>query len=489
MSASAFVLPPVRLLPPAELAGAALGAPLLDRAVRVARWAGDGREVDAMGELLDAELAAAVEELGLGGTPDGPAEAARAWAVAVDTGLLALRIAEDAEETPQGEPAGRAVPGEALERLAAGEPQDVLDVWLAAVEAVLAEATAPDLERTADGAGSAEGGPYDDDWAEEEAAFLDTALANLYTLAALDDGTQSTDGAVPLPVLAASLVVPDEMEQPSDAVLEEVTDVMLRLDEHFRMLAPTGLFDYRPVDEALIEEHEDPALPEPGDDLDPEEISRYGLARLTPLGVYGLRELLTAAGATAPVAGDLADAPGRELLDALAGYPDHLARAEADLWLADRKPAEAARELLAASRGDDPAAPSRRLMCQQTLTLVGPEAEPALREVLADPQLGGLARVWLTESSAPDVPPPAPDMVYWLTIDTLAAQLAAGEDPELLSTLVADLVARHDGFFDAAWRVDHPATADVLEAMGQLHPDRKSAKAARKAAFKARSRD
>jgi hypothetical protein len=80
-------------------------------------------------------------------------------------------------------------------------------------------------------------------------------------------------------------------------------------------------------------------------------------------------------------------------------------------------------------------------------------------------------------------------MVYWLTIDTLAAQLAADEDPELLSTLVADLVARHDGFFDAAWRVDHPATADVLEAMGQLHPDRKSAKAARKAAFKARSRD
>jgi hypothetical protein len=492
MSASAFVLPPVRLLPPAELAGAALRAPLLERAVRVARWVGDGRAVDAMGELLDAELAAAVEELGLGDTPDGAAEAAQAWALAVDTGLLELRIEEEAEETPQGEPAGRAVPGEALERLAAGEPQDVLEVWLAAVEAVLAEATAPDLERMADfrdSADSAEGEPYDGDWDEEEAAFLDTALANLYTLAALDDGTQSTDGSVPLPVLAASLVVPDEMEQPSDAVLEEVTDVMLRLDEHFRVLAPTGLIDYQPVDEALIEEHEDPALPEPGDDLDPEEISRYGLARLTPLGVHGLRELLTAAGATAPVAGDLADAPGRELLDALAGYPDHLARAEADLWLADRKPADAARELLAASRGDDPAAPSRRLMCQQTLTLVGPEAEPALREVLSDPQLGGLARVWLTEASAPDVPPPTPDMVYWLTIDTLAAQLAADEDPELLSTLVADLVARHDGFFDAAWRVDHPATADVLEAMGQLHPDRKSAKAARKAAFKARSRD
>jgi hypothetical protein len=490
MSASSFVLPPVRLLPQAELAGAALGVPLLDRAVRVARWVGDGRAVDAMGELLDPDLAAAAQELGLGDEPGALAEAAQAWAVAVDTGLLALDLdadAADAEDTPQGEPAGRAVPGEALERLAAGEPQDVLEVWLAAVELVLADATAPDLERAAE---TADGEPQDEEWdQEEEAAFLDTALANLYTLAALDDGTQSTDGAVPLPVLAASLVVPDEMEQPSDAVLEEVTDVMLRLDEHFRLLAPTGLLDYRPVDEALIEEHEDAALPEPGEDLDPEEIARYGLARLTPLGVHGLREMLTAAGATAPVAGDLADAEGRELLDALAGYPDHLARAEADLWLTDRKPAEAARELLAASRGDDPAAPSRRLMCQQTLTLVGPEAEPALREVLDDRQLGGLARVWLTESGAPDVPAPAPEMVYWLTIDTLAAQLAADEDPDLLSTLVADLVARHDGFFDAAWRVDHPFTADVLEAMGHLHPDRRSAKAARKAAFKARSRD
>jgi hypothetical protein len=35
--------------------------------------------------------------------------------------------------------------------------------------------------------------------------------------------------------------------------------------------------------------------------------------------------------------------------------------------------------------------------------------------------------------------------------------------------------------------VEHPATADVLEAMGRLHPDKKVAKEARKAAFKARS--
>jgi len=58
-----------------------------------------------------------------------------------------------------------------------------------------------------------------------------------------------------------------------------------------------------------------------------------------------------------------------------------------------------------------------------------------------------------------DVPAPGADMVFWLTIDTLAAQLGADDDPELLGELVRDLVARHDGFFDAAWRVSHPATA------------------------------
>lgn len=432
---------------------------------------------------------AAAEELGGGEDADDVwlVETAQAWAVAVDTGLVELEIEEEAEEsTPPGEVAGRAVPGEAAERLAAGEPQDVLDVWLAAAEATLAEAASPDLEQLPDDLGDVDEHEWDP---EEEAEFLDTALANLYTLMALDDGSEATQGAVPLPVLAASLVVPEEMEQPSDAVLEEVTEVMMRLDDHFRVLAPSGLVDYQPVDEALIEEDEEPGPQAQGGELDPEELSRYGLVRLTPLGVHGLRELLMDAGAVAPVVGDLAGATGTDLLDALAGYPDHTARAEAELWLLDRKPVDAAKELLAAARGDDDGAPSRRLMCQQTLTLVGTEAEPALREVLDDRQLGGLARVWLTESGASDVPTPDADMIFWLTIDTLAAQLAADDDPELLSDLVRDLVARHDGFFDAAWRVEHPATADVLEAMGRLHPDRKAAKDARKAAFKARSRD
>ncbi|PLW72660.1 hypothetical protein C0036_11410, partial [Streptomyces sp. DJ] len=119
--------------------------------------------------------------------------------------------------------------------------------------------------------------------------------------------------------------------------------------------------------------------------------------------------------------------------------------------------------------------------------MLGPVAEPAVRAVLDDPHLGGLARVWLAEHGAAGVPGPTEETVLWLTVDTVAAQLGA-EDEHMLRELVRDLVVRHESFFNAAWRVDHPATAEVLEAMGRLHPDRDVAKEARRAAFRARSR-
>ncbi|MET8480738.1 hypothetical protein ABZV68_26660, partial [Streptomyces clavifer] len=143
---------------------------------------------------------------------------------------------------------------------------------------------------------------------------------------------------------------------------------------------------------------------------------------------------------------------------------------------------------LGAARGADRGAPLRRLHCQQALALAGPAAEPAVREVLDDAELGGLARVWLAERGAADVPAPPESMIFWLAIDTIAAQLDAEGDMGELQELVEGLSGQHSGFFDEAWRVEHPATGEVLEAMGRLHRDRKTAKDARKAAFKARSR-
>ncbi|GGT11834.1 hypothetical protein [Streptomyces chromofuscus] len=457
-------LPPVRLTSEAELARDALSTPLLSRAARLARWAGPGTRVDAGGQLVDEQLPAAAEALGLSGH-DATALASAAWRVALDTGLV--EVVDEA--------AGAVTAGEELGRLTGGSPHDVLDVWQGVLETVLADAGVPDLDGPA-GADALHGDT------EAESALLDGVLGNLYVLTVSEDGPGRAP--VPLPALAASVILPSDMSEPTNDVLEQVSDAMMRLDDQFRMLEPVGLVDYRPVDEALMAETEDGDDPA---DVDVNDVARYGMVRLTPLGLYGLRARLLDAGFVAPAVGELTDKGADALLDSTAAFGPRAAQAETEQWLARREPLVAARELLAAARGSDRGAPLRRLRCQQALSLVGPEAEPALREVLDDPELGGLARVWLTEHGCADVPAPSETMIFWLTVDTLAAQLAAEGNTEELSALVEGLAEQHSGFFAAAWRVDHPATADVLEAMGRIHPDKRIAKEARKAAFKARS--
>lgn len=494
MSAERPTLPPVRLHTEAELARDALAAPLLARAVRLARWAGPGTRVGAGGELVDAQLPAAAEHLGLSADEDGAAEASEAWRLAVDTGLVEV---EDPETEPGADPAvedgsgeegpeaeGTVTAGENLALLTGGSPQDVLAIWLDGLEAAHADATAPFFDDFADLVGEDGSIDFDAlDWdPETEAEFLDGVLGNLYLLTVSDSA--AGDAPVPLPALAASMIVPDDMGEPTDDVLEQVSDAMMRLDDQFRVLEPIGIVEYQPVDEALLAEEGEDATP-PADD---DDVTRYGMVKLTPLGLYGIRARMLDAGVEAPAIGDLVDKDADALLGGIAYYPEDAARAEVQLWLARRGAGGAAAELLDAARGEDPQAPLRRLHCQQALALVGAEAEPAVRAVLDDGELGGLARVWLAELGAADVPAPPEPMIFWLAVDTIAAQLEADGDLDELQGLVEGLSGQHSGFFDEVWRVDHPATADVLEAMGRLHSDKKLAKDARKAAFKARSR-
>ncbi|MFD3947871.1 hypothetical protein [Streptomyces sp. NPDC058579] len=476
-------LPPVQLHSDAELAREALATPLLSRAARLARWAGPETLVGAGGELVEEQLPAAAEVLGLAADEDGEAYASEAWRLAVDTGLVEVEDGDD--DTPGG-----VTVGDNLAALTGGAPLDVLGIWLDGLDVVLADATAPVLDDIADVIG--EDGEIDLerlDWnPEEEAEFLEGVLGNLYLLTVGEGGPG--EGPVPLPALAASMIVPDDMGEPTDDVLEQVSEAMMRLDDQFRLLEPIGLVEYQPVDEALmVEEGEEPAARfEEAEEVDDEDVSRYGMVRLTPLGLYGVRSRMLEAGLDAPAVGELADKGADVLLDGLATYPERAARAETVGWLEGRDAVGAARELLAAARGADAGSPLRRLHCQQALSLVGAEAEPAVREVLDNPELGGLARVWLAELGAADVPAPSEAMIFWLAIDTIAAQLEVRGELDELRDLIEGLTGRHSGFFEAAWRVEHPATAEVLEAMGRLHPDKTSAKEARKAAFKARSR-
>ncbi|MCE7082703.1 hypothetical protein LZF96_21790 [Streptomyces sp. ST2-7A] len=511
-------MPPVRLPREAELAAAVLAAPLPSRALRLARELivpeGAVRDSDAGGEEgiplepnldpTEKHLARAVELLDLTDEPEGPATAAEAWAFAIETGLIGI-VGEGTSR--------RAVPGPALDGFGPDSPTEVLDGWYGSVNAVLAEVASAFVlqDSLVDETGET---PHLAGVGEDN-GFLEAALAALYMMT-VSAPADAADAMVPLPVVAAGLLFPEEPEAPDLEMLEQVSVVMTRLDSQFAVLAPTGMLDHEGMDPTLLTGADEDGEGDPASDAnadsapvgggdpdadgfhpDEEEERRYGRLRLTPLGLYAMRRRLSEAGMDAPVVGEAAEADASRLLTLLAAYPEDAARSEAGGWLDRREPEKAARELLAAARGTDAAAPGRRLECQSVLSLLGPEAAPALREVLDDPELGGLARVWLTEHGVEGVPAPSEEMVFWLTVDTLAARVgarapgfAAGEFDEEndLRELVDGLVGHHADFFDRAWRVDHPATGDVLEAMSRLHPDRRIAKQARRAAFRARSR-
>lgn len=496
-------VPPVRLLPEAELAAAALRVPLLDRAVRLARWVAPYRSVDRLGEPgadLEAEAAA---ELGLT-APEGEegqegvaAAVLQAWSLAVDLELIQIGEATSDEGTGQV-----ARPGPELAAVESGEPEAVLEAWLSAADVVLdtaVEADAPfpdpgelavqDADELDEETAAASVDEFES--AREEAQeLLDQALQVLYESTAFAEPGSET---VPLGVLAALLVVPDG-EEPTEEMLGDITSVMVALDPILSDLAEVGLVDYHPIDPDLFEEpEEETEAPIPPDlPVDEEEAARFGLVRLTPLGQYGVRQWLLEEGFDAPLVGEHAGGDAAALLRGISEAVNVLPEEEIREWVRGREPLPAARELLAAARGTDTFGPVRRMLCQPALTALGADAEPAVREVLDDPELGGFCRAWLVERGATDVPEPGRTMALWTTVDTLAAQLLAPDvDTELLTELIGGLPLTPDpaAFLAELWRVDHPSTAEVLDAIGRFHGDKQVAKEARKAAYKARSRN
>lgn len=510
MDDAVVLVPPVLLPPEEELAAAALAVPLIDRALKLARWSAPHRAVDEFGDLTGPDRAPAARLLGLapehGSAPEEAViEAMRAWSLACDLELVEIGTTAEGEHV--------AVPGPDLADAEQGDPETVLELWLTAagiVRELAAEADSLALEgeegeeaeraegeepEPAEGA-AAEGAAEETDESElaelEEsrqaaAELLDDALRVLYETTAFAEPGQET---VPLGVLAALLVVP-EGEEPDEEMLGDITDLMVTLDPMLGDLAELGLLEHQPIDPELFEEESDEEALAAGEGpLDEAEAARFGTVRLTPLGQYGVRQWLLEDGFEAPLVGELAEGTAEELLRGISESENVLPDRELAVWLADRDPVQAARELLAAAHGSDPYSPVRRLLCLSALEVIGAEAQPAAREVVDDPQLGGGVRAWLLEQGV-EIGAPERAVVLWSMVDTFAAQLLMSEgESEALRELVSGLPVDEDvaDFFAELWRVEHPYTAEVLETVGELHPDRQVAKEARKAAFKARSR-
>ncbi|GAA1108835.1 plasmid pRiA4b ORF-3 family protein [Nocardiopsis metallicus] len=222
------------------------------------------------------------------------------------------------------------------------------------------------------------------------------------------------------------------------------------------------------------------------------------LAVLTPLGRYGVRQILLRSAVPAPLTEEVAAADAAELLDLLSTTPPELHSTVTVPWLAARTPQEAVREIAEAAADPTEFGPLRRVLGSGVLGSAGEEVVPELRALLGSDRRTVTALAAGALLSRPELPEEEAEALndeygLWLAVDRMSGPLELGEEGfvDLLglateegSGAIGQLLADRA---DQLWKVDHPATTEVLEALGRLHPDKKAAKTARRAAHKARS--
>ncbi|MGI5492193.1 hypothetical protein [Microtetraspora malaysiensis] len=208
---------------------------------------------------------------------------------------------------------------------------------------------------------------------------------------------------------------------------------------------------------------------------------------LTPLGVEGVVHMVDDADIDIDARPAIDAMTALDLLTLSADLPEDEADAEFAAWLDLRDPARAAAELLEAAAEDDADA----LVRVQAASLVGALGEvavPAWTEALKVPSLRPYAATHLTQLDVEDAPEPTQADTHWLILDMWTISAGLGR-AEFVSSL-------HDigpaqqiiGLLDVIWKVPHPHLEELLEAVGEAHPDKQVGKAAKRALFKARSR-
>jgi hypothetical protein len=218
-------------------------------------------------------------------------------------------------------------------------------------------------------------------------------------------------------------------------------------------------------------------------ELGTEEAAGGLTVTLSPLGVWGVHRRLRGQGWHVPVLGS-ADRDGAVgLLMTLANCDAEDGEAEIGTWLADRTPVQAARELIQAAAGGSP---GLRGAAFAVLDRVGDVATAEIRAALGDPLLRAHAAVWLHEHD--EEAELRPSDRTWLLVDLGAGLLEEADPRDVVAELLPEVPALAQAEIVAGlWQVDHPGVIDLLTALSEHHPDPSVARAARKAAFKARS--
>jgi hypothetical protein len=171
------------------------------------------------------------------------------------------------------------------------------------------------------------------------------------------------------------------------------------------------------------------------------------------------------------------------LLAALASCDAADGEAEISSWLAIREPSVAAAELIAAAAAGSP---GQRGAAFAVLDRIGAAAAEQVRSALHRPVLRAHAAVWLIEHGEDAAL--APQDRAWLLVDLGAGLLEEASPQDVVAELLPDLPTEDQtAIVSGLWQVSHPGVTSLLTALSDHHPDPSVARAARKAAFKARS--
>jgi hypothetical protein len=204
---------------------------------------------------------------------------------------------------------------------------------------------------------------------------------------------------------------------------------------------------------------------------------------LSPLGTWGVHRRLRAQGWHVPVLGAARRDGALALLAALANCDAEDGEAEITTWLSARDPADAAAELIDAAASGSP---GQRGAAFAVLDRIGLAAEEQVRRALERPLLRAHAAVWLIEHGEDAQLDPADRT--WLLVDLGAGLLEEANAQDVVAELLPDLPPEDQAEIVARlWQVSHPGVTGFLTALSDHHPDQAVARAARKAAFKARS--
>jgi hypothetical protein len=204
---------------------------------------------------------------------------------------------------------------------------------------------------------------------------------------------------------------------------------------------------------------------------------------LAPLGIWGVHRRLLAQGWHVPVLGG-ADRDGAVgLLMTLASCDAEDGESEITSWLVGRTEEQAAAELIeAAAEGS----PGLRGAAFAVLDRIGKAAVEEVRTALDQPLLRAHAAVWLHEHGEEAELGPADRT--WLLVDLGAGLLEEADARDVVAELLPDVTPEAQAEIVAGlWQVSHPGVIDLLTTLSEHHPDPGVARAARKAAFKARS--